>query len=100
MELWWYDCSARALKSTYRNWTRPLFTAAAMNDVDLNQLVPGDLAATSDGVHIMVYLGQGQWLEADPDLEKVYRGQVPVENEWFNVPVQIIRWKQLETPKD
>ena len=100
MELWWYDCSARALKGGYRDWTRLLFTADSVNDIDLAQLAPGDLAVTSNGVHVMVYLGMGEWIEADPGLGKVFKGHVPVRNAWFEMPVSVMRWKSLEGSDD
>lgn len=96
LELWWYDCSARALKSGYREWARPLFTADSVNEIDLTLLAPGDLAVTSDGIHVMAYLGMGEWIEADPGLGKVFKGCVPVRNKWFERPVSVIRWKILE----
>ena len=96
LELWWFDCSAAALKNGYRDWARPLFTAGSVNGIDPARLAPGDMAVTSDGVHVMVYLGTGEWIEADPGLCKVFKGCVPVENGWFEKPVSVVRWKCLE----
>lgn len=94
--LWWYDCSARALKDEYRNWTRFLFAADSINGIDPARLAPGDLAVTHDGVHVLVHLGDGEWLEADPALGQVFRGRVPVENGWFRMPASVLRWRRLE----
>ena len=99
-ELWWYDCSARALKNSYRNWTEPLFQASSINQLDCKLLQPGDFAVTMDGIHTLLYLGDNEWIEADPGVGKVISATVPVEdNVWFNMPVQILRWKQLEDKK-
>ena len=99
-ELWWYDCSARALKKSYRNWTEPLFKASSINQLDHHLLQPGDFAVTMDGIHTLLYLGNREWIEADPGIGKVILVTVPVEdNVWFNMPIQILRWKQLAAKK-
>lgn len=100
-ELWWYDCSARALKDHYRNWTKSLFQADSINKIDHRSLKPGDFAVTMDGVHTLLYLGKNEWIEADPGIGKVILVTVPVKNNvWFDTPVQILRWKELEAQCD
>jgi cell wall-associated NlpC family hydrolase len=95
--LWWYDCSARALRDGYRDWTRLLFTAPAINDIVPDRLSPGDIAVTANGVHVLVYLGENQWMQADPKPGKVVRQAVPVaEGGWFEVPVHVMRWQQID----
>lgn len=55
---------------------------------------PGDLAVTSNGIHIMAYLGDNRWIEADPGIRRVITVTVPAnENNWFRIPVNIVRWK-------
>jgi NlpC/P60 family protein len=96
-DLWWHDCSAKALKDGYRNWTRLLFTAPAINDIAPGRLAPGDIAVTSNGVHVLVYLGEDQWMQADPGPGNVVRQSVPVETgRWFETPVHVLRWRQLD----
>ena len=98
--LWWYDCSARALKDGYRGWTRPRFTAPTINGIAPERLLPGDIAVTSSGVHVLVYLGGGQWLQADSGPGKVVRGRPPVDrSKWFEMPVHVLRWRQFD-PRD
>ncbi len=95
--LWWFDCSARSLKDNYRGWTRLLFTAPAINDVAPERFRAGDIAVTSSGVHVLVYLGGGEWLQADSTPGKVVRGRPPTDsNKWFSVPVHVLRWQFLE----
>jgi hypothetical protein len=97
IELWWFDSSAKAIKDGYRGWTRLLFKASSVNSINIDKIGIGDLAATSDGVHIMVCTGRGEWMDADPGIGKVISVKVPVEgNYWFDRPVNIVRWKQLE----
>jgi len=62
-------------------------------------LKPGDLAVTADGIHIMAYLGNRIWIEADPNMHKVIEVAVPTSNQWFNTPVVFVRWKWLKAPE-
>jgi hypothetical protein len=96
--MWWFDASAVALKDGYQQWTKPLFAANSINEIDLKQLLPGDLAVTADGVHVLAYLGDGRWIEADPGIRKVIIVNVPEPNNgWFQMPVKIVRWQELST---
>ena len=57
----------------------------------------GDLAVTSDGIQVLAYVGSQRWIEADPDEMKVITVRAPaMAFRWFNVPVDIVRWRQLE----
>lgn len=97
--LWWNDCSALALREGYRGVTKRVLRAQSLNSISAASLMPGDLAVTANGVHVLAYLGGNTWIEADPGKMKVISVQVPSDNIWFTVPVQIVRWTQLqETP--
>jgi hypothetical protein len=94
--MWWFDLSAQALRDGERGWTKRLFKAESINAIDHSKLLPGDLAATADGVHILAYIGENNWIEADPGIHKVMTVAVPDKvNYWFNVPVYVLRWQQL-----
>jgi hypothetical protein len=95
--LWWHDCSARALGEGYRELTVPLFDAQAINKIDFSRLQPGDLAVTEDGIHVLAYLGDKTWIEADPFPQRVIIISVPTTNEWFDTPVKLVRWQQLQS---
>jgi NlpC/P60 family len=95
--MWWFDLSALALRDGERGWTTRLFKSESINKIDLTKLLPGDLAATVDGQHILAYVGQNQWIEADPGYHKVIVVKVPdYDNLWFHVPVYTLRWQQLK----
>lgn len=99
LSLWWNDLSARAMKDEHGNQTRVLFTASSINSVDLNRLQPGDMAVTSNGVHVLAYVGRSTWIEADPSAlagDKVVQVKAPTPNAWFNTPVHIVRWRRLD----
>jgi NlpC/P60 family len=97
MAMWWFDLSALALRDGERGWTTRLFKATSINAIDLQQLLAGDLAATVDGQHILAYIGQNQWIEADPGYHKVMVEMVPnSDNVWLQVPIYVLRWHQLD----
>lgn len=99
MPLWWYDSSAMALRDGYRGWTTELFREDAVAAADMSRLKAGDLAVTADGVHVMAYLGNHTWIEADPDAHKVIEVVLPTDNQWFKTPVVFVRWKWLAAPE-
>ena len=96
LENWWFDASAAALAAGYRNYLIPLAKAGTVAEVSRNDLTPGDLAITADGVHVMVFLGGDRWISADPG-----RGKVVIEraatskNPWFEVKARFYRWTLL-----
>lgn len=94
--LWWNDCSAKALGNHYRGLTQKINRYEALNEISDAQLKKGDMAVTFDGAHVLVYSGNGRWVEADPIPRKVVEVKVPSDLCWFNVPVNIVRWKLLE----
>ena len=59
----------------------------------------GDLAVTADGVHVLAYLGDRTWIEADPTAHEVVEVTLPTSNAWFHVPVVFVRWRYLEQAK-
>jgi len=94
LSLWWHDCTARDLGLGVRGLTSPVTSERSINALDASKLEPGDLAVTSNGVHILAYAGGNTWVEADPNLGRVTVVRVPDKsNGWFNVPVNIARWQ-------
>lgn len=97
--LWWTDSSARAMKEEFQDKTRFLQAASTLNQLDHTTIEPGDMAVTSNGVHVMAYIGNQRWIEADPsELQgnKVVQVKVPSRIAWFTTPVHLMRWRQLE----
>lgn len=95
ISLWWHDCTARALGEGH-GMTAPVLDTPSVNAVDYSKLLPGDLAVTRDGVHVMAYLGGNRWIEADPGVGHVITVNVPSDNVWFGVPMKIVRWQILQ----
>lgn len=94
LEQWWFDASAKALGEGYRDYTVPLGTTGTIQKMTYEGLVPGDLAVTADGIHILAYLGDGVWIQADPGIGAV--ASLPgrtAGNSWFDTPVTTHRWR-------
>lgn len=97
LEQWWFDASASALSKGYRHFTAPLKTTGRIESMDYSELLPGDLAVTRSGVHVLAYLGNNKWIQADPGSECVVIADGRMDkNFWFTVPVTTYRWSVLE----
>lgn len=94
--LWWNDCTAQALRDGHLGLTTRVQSVAAINVVAADTLASGDLAVTASGVHVLAHLGDGEWIEADPGEMKVIRVRTPAKNTWFQTPVHILRWAELQ----
>lgn len=97
ISLWWHDTTASALGQQYDDLTLHLLDTPSVNALDHTQLLPGDLAVTRSGVHIMAYLGSNVWIEADPGAGRVIRVTAPSpDNGWFETPMSIMRWRVFQ----
>jgi cell wall-associated NlpC family hydrolase len=94
---WWFDTSAKAMGEGYQGFTRPIGIEGKLRELDFNRLDPGDLAVTRSGVHVMIYLGNGSWIQADPKPGKVVISNPATDpSVWFDMEVGIHRWTVLE----
>jgi hypothetical protein len=99
LEQWWFDTSARALGEGYRQFTVPAGPGFRISQMEDSALQPGDLAVTRSGIHVLVYVGAGQWIQADPSIGHVatLHGQHD-NNSYFNTLVTPHRWRVLAEP--
>lgn len=99
-KFWWRDMSADAMYRGDYGYTTTLGNARKIAGYDTSKLKPGDMAIAS-GVHVMIYIGDGKWIEANPDDKKVVVNKAPANSKrgWFNVPVSFVRWKMLQEPQ-
>ncbi|MFH0823008.1 MAG: NlpC/P60 family protein [Pseudomonadota bacterium] len=97
--LWWNDCTAESLMHGYRCLTKPVLTASSINAVDQSAVRSGDLAVTADGIHVVAYLGDNLWIQADSDVDKVIKVVTPTSNRWFLRPVHMRRWTVFSDPE-
>ena len=96
-DLWWHDCTARDLMDGYRGLTTRVLATSSLNALDHSRIAPGDMAVTASGLHILAYVGDQCWIEADPHVGHVVTVAAPApSNEWFTGPMKIVRWRLLE----
>ncbi|HVE16747.1 MAG TPA: NlpC/P60 family protein [Chthoniobacterales bacterium] len=90
---WWFDASASALSSGYRDYMHRLPEQGPIRNATFRTIQPGDVAITASGVHCLVYLGATSWIEADPDAGKVVviDAQKSADS-WFDEPMRFYRW--------
>ncbi|GAT33184.1 NlpC/P60 family protein [Terrimicrobium sacchariphilum] len=86
---WWNDAAARDLPIS-ADYCR-LDIKGPLAKLPYEQLQPGDLAVTSSGVHCLVYLGDGDWIEADPAQDKVLVLNKRQPDVWLSTPCIIAR---------
>lgn len=91
IRLWWMDTTANGLGDGHDTIAVQSIPASLP---PVETLQAGDLAISAGGVHILAYLGQDQWIDADPSAGKV-RILPTGENPWLADPVKVVRWKWL-----
>lgn len=101
VEQWWFDTSAKALGQGYRDFTIGLGVRGTIASMSYESLLPGDLAVTDSGVHVMVYVGAESWIQADPLSGSVItlNGRTG-DSTWFQSPITMHRWKVLAASGD
>ncbi len=96
LAIWWQDSTAAALGAGAGAKTVPVLDAPSINQIDHQRLQPGDLAVTTNDAHILAYLGEQTWIQADPGEGRVVALAVPgKDNIWFRAPVRVMRWAVL-----
>jgi hypothetical protein len=96
-EQWWFDSSALALAAGYRDFAKKLDGGGKINELDTAALLPGDFAVTASGTHLLAYVGDGKWSQADPGLNVVITQHGQKErNSWFQTEVTLHRWSLLQ----
>lgn len=84
-------------KNWYRSYTIALAPSGRISQMDDRGLEPGDLAVTTNGRHVLAYLGDGYWIQADPGLGKVATLHgTRDKNRWFETPITTHRWTILD----
>jgi hypothetical protein len=94
VSLWWHDANAVQLGNGARGFTLLLGNGDPITLRRAHDLLPGDLAVTTSGSHVLAYLGGDQWIEADPGVARVHVVELatsPIAGE----EVRIVRWRWL-----
>jgi cell wall-associated NlpC family hydrolase len=69
--LWWRDTNAIQLGKGASGLTLPIRDGSPVTMRAAQDVRPGDLAVTASGSHVLAYLGNQRWIEADPDVARV-----------------------------
>jgi hypothetical protein len=95
-DLWWNRTTADEIGKGYGGRTIQVAACSSLNKLDSALLLPGDIAVTTSGVHVMVYLGNNKWIGADPGEKRVAIFTIPeTKNVWFFTPMNIMRWNKI-----
>lgn len=94
--LWWHDATARFLAEGYYNQTERIGEAKSINTLDSSTLNPGTMAVTKNGVHVLAFIGNNTWIQADPGAGKVISLETPSSNSWFDSAIYLTEWKILK----
>lgn len=95
---WWHDMSAKAMGEGTYGYTRVTGQARDLAHADPSTLQVGDLAIAAGGVHVLIYLGDRRWIEANPnDGHVVVNTALPgTTRGYFGMPVTLTRWWILD----
>lgn len=95
LDLWWNDASAKELLAGYGGRTETVGGPYVLNDLnDLNAAaLPGDLAVTANGVHVMVHAHGRRVIQADPGRGLVVEDVLPDGDPWYGQDVRLVRWR-------
>jgi hypothetical protein len=97
ISLWWHDESALEMGRATGGWTQPVnppAVKATMGNPD--GALPGDLAVMPSGSHVLAFLGDGKWIEAEPSFGSthVFTLTGPFQD-LATERVTLVRWKWL-----
>ena len=71
LTLWWRDTNAIQLGKGANGLTEPIGDGSPLAMRAAQNLRLGDLTVTTSGSHVLAYLGEDRWIEADPDVARV-----------------------------
>lgn len=98
-QIWWTDFAARDMKESDNSFFQPRFEVASLNPLVDSKVEQGDVAVTRNGVHVLAFVGERTWIQADPNLanggDKVILTKTDSKNGWFTQKMVICRWKLL-----
>lgn len=96
---WSRDLSAADMLAGTHGYTRVIGRTGGLTDPSLLRmrrdfvLEPGDLAVAGGGSHVLIYVGDDVWIEANPEDGMVVQNQAKGSNRsYFRMPATILRW--------
>lgn len=100
-KFWWHDISATDLFHGKYKYTKVICSVPKLAGFKSKKLKQGDIAITTMTPHVLIYLGKGNWIEANPDEKKVVINKANPNSDrtYFNMPATIVRWWILDSNK-
>lgn len=95
---WWQDISARAIRDGNFGYTSVLGYVPALAGYPAAELQPGDLAVTDGGGHVLIFVGDRRWIEANASDGTVVVSTANRDSQrcYFNMPMTLVRWWILD----
>jgi hypothetical protein len=94
--LWWHDIAARDMPNGYDGRMQTIIASNSLRTEASQLLNPGDAAVTGDGSHVIAYLGEDRWIEADPVGLQVVEWSANDRRESLDRPMTAVRWGYLK----
>lgn len=93
--IWWSDSTTTGFTEGQQVQLRSLDAPKPLHDSQ-PKLQPGDLAVQMAPKHVLVYLGNGEWIQADREPAKVLiAGPDNNDGDWRSSIVRTYRWQEL-----
>lgn len=95
-KFWFRDITANDMLHEKYGYTKVIGEADKLAGYDTSNLKTGDMAVT--GGHVLIFMGDGKWIEASPDDQRVVINEASAGSRrgWFNVNVTFVRWWVLD----
>lgn len=92
-KFWWQDVGARGMDEYAYDYTRRVCDVEQVADFHDPDLQVGDIAIVSH-MHVLVYLGDGHWIEANPEDHHTVINPALADSPrgYYHMPAQIVRW--------
>ena len=96
-KFWWRDLSASDMEDGKYNYTKHIGKADKLAGYNNKNLLPGDIAIPGRS-HVLIYLGDNQWIEASPEDNKVVINKAVLNSKrsYFNMKTEFVRWWIME----
>lgn len=95
--LWFNDFSAQAVRDGYKHLAIKVCDVENLRIADYSKINQGDVAVTESGAHIIAYIGNRKWIEADPYEKKVIVINAnDINNILVNSKFRVLRLSELD----
>ncbi|MHB9134443.1 MAG: NlpC/P60 family protein [Armatimonadota bacterium] len=96
-QFWWHDITVKDMLGGTYGFTRVISQVQRLAGNAPPDVQPGDLAIAG-GYHVLIYLGERQWIEASPDVLRVavFDAKNDAGHAYFCRGMTLARWRLLD----